>query len=163
MHFAINPFRRLIADRRGVGAIELALVLPMLVLLLAGMIDVSRMVANRIDAEQAAILTTDYVLASRPKNGKETTISGIKQAASTITGVPTSDIDVVFTLECDGTQQGSWNDACATGADQARLVSVTVSRQVETVFNWPAVSDALNLDFSMADGTVNGTSVVRIQ
>ena len=89
----------------GVGAIELALVLPMMVLLLAGMIDVSRMVANRIDAEQAAILTTEYVLASRPRDDSVGTIRNIKNVAASTTGNSADNINVVFSLECDGVEQ----------------------------------------------------------
>jgi len=155
---------KLVRDEKGTGALELGLALPMLLLLLAGMIDMSRFVSARIDVEQAAIEATDYALAVRPGSGGSTDMAAIKRVAANAAGVATTDATAVMTVECDGVQQSKWDSSCSSSQDQARLISVSVKQTVDTVFDWPSMASALGWSSSISqDITVTGTSVVRIQ
>ena len=86
-------FQRLIRDQNGVGFVELALTAPLLALLFLGMIDLSTVVATRVDLEQAAQRTTDYALAKRPPNGNTAYLVAEAKAASGVTS--NSDVDSV--------------------------------------------------------------------
>lgn len=151
-------------DEKGTGALELGLALPMLLLLLAGMIDMSRFISGRIDVEQAAIEATDFALAVRPQDGSNSEMNDIRNVAARAAGVVNTDATAVMTVECDGVQQASWRDSCTAAQDQARLITVTVSRTIDTVFDWTNLASALGLGSGMdAQITVTGDSVVRIQ
>lgn len=155
------PFRlSLWRDEVGTGALELALVLPILMMLMVGMIDMSRVIATRIDMEQAAIRATDYALAIRPTSSNS---SYIRDEAASAAGVPTSDVTVDIFLECDHVRQSSFNSTCSSTQDQARLVSVQIRRAVDPVFNWSALAKLLGRNVGTAAITVTGDSVVRFQ
>lgn len=153
--------RRLARDCSGIGFVELALAAPLLALLFLGMIDLSNVVSTRIDLELAAQRTTDYALARRPINGNN---SYLVSEASTASGVPSSDIVVELILECDGTRQSSFASSCVAGQEQKRFVSVAISKQVSTGFNWRAMGAMFNGGNSTyAPVTVTGDSFVRLQ
>ena len=147
-------------DNAGTSALELALGLPVLMLLLVGMIDVSTLVAARIDAEQAAQRATDYALAVRPSSGSTTYI---RDEAAKAPNVDANDVSVDIFLECDGVRQQDFRDTCASTEDSARFVNVEITRDVDFLFDWGAFS-ALFGARVMGNGiTVQGDSLVRFQ
>ena len=155
-------FQRLIRDQNGVGFVELALVAPLVALLFLGMVDLSKIVATRVDLEQAAQRTTDFALAKRPPNGNTAYLVTEAKSASGVTN--SGDVTVTLTLECDGTVQSNFTDNCSAGEVTARFAEVAIRKQVATGFNWRAVA-AL---FGGGNGTyrpvtVTGDSVVRLQ
>ena len=155
-----HSLRSVCRDRTGTGAMELALALPILMLLLAGMIDMSRVISARIDMEQAAIRATDYALAIRPTSSNSTYI---RDEAASAANVPTSDVTVQIFLECDGVRQSDFNTICSSGQDQARLVSVDIDRTVDSVFDWTSLARLVGGNVGQANITVTGSSVVRFQ
>lgn len=147
-------------DSAGTGALELALALPVLLLLMTGMIDMSRVISARIDMEQAAIRATDYALAIRPTSSNS---SYIRNEAATAAGVPVKDVTVEIFLECDGVRQANFNSVCASGEDQARLVSVEIVRTVDSAVDWTSIAGLFGKNAGDSDITVTGNSVVRFQ
>ncbi len=160
MYAFTRTLRKLGRDRTGTGAMELALALPMMMLLLVGMIDVSRLVAARIDAEQAAQRATDFALAVRPTNAKGTYI---RDEAAKVDNVNASDVTVDIFLECDGQRQDSFKTMCPLTQDSARFVSVEVKRQVDFLFDWGAFASLFGARIMGSDVTVQGDSIVRFQ
>ena len=150
----------LMRDRAGTGVMELGLAFPVLLMLLLGTIDASRMIAAKLDMEQAAQRTTDFALAKRPDSN-----SGIylQAEAATAAGVPTSDVTVDIFLECDGVRQADFNTICSAGQSQARFASVTIDKTVDTIFDWSTLSSVVGSDILPAQVTVQGDSVVRFQ
>lgn len=145
----------------GTGALELGLALPVLILLLVGMIDVSRLVASRIDVEQAAQRTTDFALAKRPTsaNGKY-----IKDEAAKIDNVSANDVTVDIFLECDGVRQSDFRNICPSTEDSARFVSVEIDRNVSFLFNWSSFANLFFGKQVLGQGIrVQGDSIVRFQ
>jgi len=160
---ACNPFRliRLLRrDDRGVALVELALSLPLLMLLCLGMIDVSRLVAAKIDLEQAAQQTTDYVLAKRPTDGK--TARFVTEAASA-SGVASSGVTVQLYLECDGVLQGAVTGICATDQTTARYAYISIAKNVATEFNWTGFATMFDGKTHPSTVKVVGDSTVRYQ
>ena len=150
-------------DSSGTGALELALALPILLVLFAGMIDLSRVIAGRIDMEQAAIRATDYALAVRPA-GRAEAISRIRNEAAAAGDVPSGDVSVDIFLECNGVRQGNFNSVCTSSQDQARFVSVAVSQDVNAIFDWASLAEILGWNIGTPPNiTVTGDSVVRFQ
>lgn len=161
----ITPiFRRCVSDNAGTGALELGLVLPFLVMALVGMIDVSRLVAARIDVEQVAQRATDFALANRPAdsnlNANEKVIAN---EAARDPDVDAADVSVDIFLECNGVREDSYKTICASGADMARFVSVEVDRDVDFLFDWSSMARIFGIKV-MGDGIrVQGDSTVRFQ
>lgn len=151
---------RLRGDIRGTGIMELGLALPILMLLLVGAADISRLVATRIDLEQAAQRTTDFALAKRP-NGTSGTY--LRTEAAAAAGVPADNVTVDIFLECDGVRQDDFNTICASGESRARFVSISIADNVETMFDWGALSGVIGSDLLPSTVTVTGDSLVRFQ
>jgi Flp pilus assembly protein TadG len=150
----------LLRDKKGAGLIEVAAILPVLVLLFAGMIDVSRFVAAGIDVEQAAQRGTDYALALRPNGNNGDYIA---EEVANAAGIPVEDVTVDIFLECDGVRQHDYYSACGPGEDQARFVGVTVVGRPEMLFNWPAFAGLFGKSALGSTIAVRGDSLVRIQ
>ena len=150
----------LLRDSAGTGVMELGLAFPVLLMLLLGTIDASRMIAAKIDMEQAAQRTTDFALAKRPDSNSGTYLQA---EAATAAGVPTSDVTVDIFLECDGVRQTDFSIACTAGQSQARYASVTIDKAVNTIFDWGALSEMVGSNILPSVVTVQGDSVVRFQ
>ena len=150
----------LMRDCAGTGVMELGLAMPMLLMLLLGTVDASRMIAAKIDMEQAAQRTTDYALARRPDSSNGTYL---QTEAASAAGVPTSDVTVDIYLECDGVRQTDFSIACTAGQSQARYASVTIDKTVDTVFDWSSLSSVVGSNLLPSAVTVQGDSVVRFQ
>lgn len=145
------------SDTAGVAITELALVLPLLLLLLLGMIDVSRMVAARLTLEQAAQRTTDLALA-RPPSSSDTYL---RDEAMAVAGVPAENVEVDLILECDGTRQADYTESCPEGTFMGRYVRVSIVKQADPIFDWTSLSQILGLQLSPI--VVTGDSLVRLQ
>lgn len=153
--------QRLCRDQSGVGFVELALAAPLLALMFLGMIDMSKIIATRVDLEQAAQRTTDLALGKRPPNGNTGYLVAEAVAAS---GVSSGDVTVTLTCECDGTVQNKYTDSCAQGQVTKRFATVSIQKQVATGFNWRIVGAMFTGgDTAYTPITVVGDSVVRLQ
>jgi len=152
---------RLLHDSKGTSMIELAIVFPVLLALMLGMVDISRFVAARLDAEQAAQRATDYALSLRPENDNGTYI---RDEAATAAGVPTSDVTVEIYLECNTVRQASFNDLCTAGQDRGRFVDVSIDRDLDLIFDWGSIARLFGVNNVMGSSiTVTGDSLVRFQ
>lgn len=160
MTSTIPLFRRLGRDVRGVAIIELALATPLLMLLFVGMVDLSLLASAKIDLEQAAQRTTDYVLAKRPTNGNGGYLAAEAAAAA---GVPQENITVQLFLECNGVRQASFDTPCLAGQVQARFASVEIRRQEELTFNWTSMTKFFGGTEQAGAVLIAGDSLVRFQ
>ncbi|WP_369027241.1 TadE/TadG family type IV pilus assembly protein [Qipengyuania sp. RANM35] len=153
--------QRLLRDQSGIGFVELALVAPLLALMFLGMIDMSKVIATRVDLEQAAQRTTDLALGKRPPNGNTAYLVSEAVAAS---GVPSSDVTVTLTCECDGVVQNKFTNMCSSGQVTRRFATVSIKKQVSTGFNWRIVGAMFTGgSATYTPITVIGDSVVRLQ
>lgn len=151
---------KLASDRRGFGAMELGLALPFLLLLCLGMIDASYLISTKIDYEQAAQRTTDFALAKRPTNSSTTYLIAEAKNAS---GLEADNITVELFLECDGEKQSNFNTTCPAGEASGRFVSVEISNDVATRFDWAGLANLIGYKVFDSAVTVTGDSLVRFQ
>ena len=153
-------FSALARDSAGTSVMELGLTMPILLMLLLGTIDASRMITTKIDMEQAAQRTTDYALAKRPDSGDGTYL---QTEAASAANVSASDVTVDIYLECDGVRQADFSTACTAGQQQARYASVAIDKPVDTIFDWGALSGVIGSRLLPSTVTVQGDRVVRFQ
>lgn len=144
-------------DRRGVATIELAFIAPMLLLLMLGTIDFSQIFAARLDLEQAAQRTTDLALSVPPPSQDG---SVLRREAMAAAGVPAENVTVELYLECDGVRQAEFLAPCSSQI-KARFVRIVIVDQVETIFDWGALSAIFGERVFPALNQVSGDSIVR--
>ncbi|MBT0667134.1 pilus assembly protein [Novosphingobium profundi] len=157
---ALRACGHVLGDRRGASIVELALVMPVLLLVLAGMVEVSRFVVARIDVEMAAQRTTDFVLAKRPQSADTTYI---RTEAAKAAKVDASRVTAELFLECDGVRQSDFDGYCATTEESARYVHVAIAKSVELQFDWAALGALFGSRVIGSTITVEGDSLERIQ
>jgi len=151
--------RRICRESRGTAVIELALILPVVLLLFTGMIDITRVILAKIDMEQAAQRTTDFALAKLPDSSDAQYLLDEAVAA---TGVDDADVTAELLLECNGTST-DFATGCAAGQVSARFASISIDKEVEMLFDWHALSALFDSDVLPSSITVTGDSVVRFQ
>jgi Flp pilus assembly protein TadG len=118
-----RPIRRSLADRRGVSAVEFALILPLLITLLLGAFDLGNAFQQNIRLESAARAAAQAAFSnSAPEN--MTNIANIVR--TNLSGLSNLTIDARVTLyRCDdGTDSSAASLTCAT----PKIVSITVRR-----------------------------------
>ena len=150
----------LLRSERGVGAIEFALVAPVLAFLIMGVTDVAQGFSRKFSLEQAA-----YRALERASNGSvKSDYSYLRTEAATAAGVPESSVVVEAWFECDRVKQPAFDGVCTDpGAMVSRYVSVNVESSYRPSFNY-AVLNRQFFDMS-ADGTVRivGSAALRLQ
>ncbi|WP_067736606.1 TadE/TadG family type IV pilus assembly protein [Novosphingobium naphthalenivorans] len=152
--------RRVIEDRKGAAVVELGLVLPVILFLFAGIVDVSRYVCAKIDVEQAAQRTTAFALAKRPTSSS---VAYLIPEATAAAGVPSSNVTAELFLECNGVRQSKYDNPCPAGETSGRFVRVSIRRAVAFQFNWTALAGMLGMKSMGSNITVTGNSLMRIQ
>ncbi len=155
----LSPIR-LIRNQDGMAFIELAMVLPVLMVLLLGAIDMSRLISARMDMEQAAQRVTDYALSVRPTNGDTSYLVTEAIAAS---GLAAENVTAQIFLVCNGVRSNNFNGGCASGEASARYVSISIRDDVDPFFDWTALAGMVGLDAFNSSFSVVGDSTVRIQ
>lgn len=152
--------RQICRETRGSAVIELSFILPIILLMFAGMIDLTRVAIARLDMEQAAQRTTDFALAKLPRDASATYL---QTEAASAAGVATSAVTAEFFLECNGARQSEFTGSCASGQVTGRFASVSIRRDVTMLFDWHSLSTMFNSDILPSSVRVTGDSVVRFQ
>jgi|GEM_PF-7131650 len=110
-------------SERGVAALEFCIVLPVLLLLLLGTFDVSRLIARRVDLQQAVTETVGLAIAQPPQDGQN--LAYLQNAAAAAAGVPASNVTVVRQARCNNVVANTL--ACPNQSQFALYVSITIS------------------------------------
>lgn len=145
----------LLLDTRGLAAVELALVVPVLAVFLIGMVDLGRGFSAKLQLEQASQRAIEKVM-----NGQAdvTVATALQTEAALVASVPISQVTVDYWLECDGVRQATYASSCSTGAAYRRYMSVAITKSFVPLFS-------TRFEGAKADGTydVTGITSVRIQ
>jgi Flp pilus assembly protein TadG len=143
---------------RGVSFVELAMVLPFLLMLALATADVALGYAGKLALEQAAQRTTDLALARRPNDG---TTTYLVQEAAAASGQPAGNITVDVFLECGGTRQTSFTATCTTGLP-ARVISVRIVQTRKLLFDYGKLTAVFGRRLMPNEVTLSGDSMVRM-
>ena len=151
---AMATFIRIIRDRRGTSIIEMALALPILMVLLVGLIDVARCYSTQMSIQQAAARALERLQVGNSRTDFE--FVRTEAAAAAGTG---AQVTIDKWLECDQVRQPATTLDCPTGQLRARYVQVTINSSYTPYFRFSP------LGARRADGTValTANSAVRYQ
>jgi hypothetical protein len=156
----LRLLRALAADERGLSVIELAIALPILLMLLLGAMDVSQMITAKLNMEQAAQRTTDFALSARPQNSDTAYLIAEAMRAS---GQPEENVDAAIYLECGGVREVDFYTDCPIGQSRARYVRIAIRQDVRPMVDWSSLGALIGYHGLSRSITVAGDSVVRFQ
>ena len=148
------PRHQLFGHERGAVVIELALIAPLLVLMIAGVVDMSNAVSRKLTLEQGAHRAIEKIMQTTEDDSVENTLKteAVCQVNGTNTDgtcksspITTANVTVTYKLECwNGTTLGSTQtntdpvafDAltCNSSETEARYIEVNVTDKYTPVF-----------------------------
>ena len=138
------------ADQRGNATVELAIVLPVALLVLVGIFDFGFAIFEEMSLRSAARAGGQYALIN------PTDSAGLEQAVRNSTYVDGDDVEVAYTPYCqcpNGTTVSCSTGTCGTES-LYRLYEVTVTKPYSTVLPYPGIPESM---------TLTGTAVFRRQ
>lgn len=118
-------------DNSGNAMVEMALYSPFALLLLAGTVDFSGAVSQKIQAQQAVARTLEMVSFMSLSDLNEPLL---RAEAAKAAGVSESDVQARIWLECNGVEQSDPSVGCSSSNGLARYASVTISGNYQTNF-----------------------------
>lgn len=154
----LRPDRRRLSAADGAAMVELALTLPLLVVVLLGAADFARLFYRSIELTNAARAGAQYG-AQSPAKSADT--AGMKSAAVTaspnIPSFTTSDVSAARTCQCASdagvfsatSPANNCNYDCSTG-HLVTTVTVTASKSFTTISAYPGMPRTINLVSSAA-------------
>ena len=149
-----NPLR-LVRDERGASIIEMALAAPLLATFLIGMVDLSRAYSMKLQVDQAAQRTIEYVQRNGFAPGQEPTLKAEAEIS-----IDPATATVTASLECtsgSATTTKSYTSSCSTGESFARYVKVEITKTYTPLFKirWGGNANGTY--------TIHGKAGVRVQ
>lgn len=136
----LHKLGRLAQDPRGVSAVEFAMILPLMITLYLGSVEVSQAISIDRKVTLAARTVADLVARSKDKNMSETDIQNCLAAAeavlapypasSSVLSIKVSEIDV----DADGTAKYRWSRA-RTGSGHQTTDTPTIPNALKVANN----------------------------
>jgi Flp pilus assembly protein TadG len=144
--------RRLVEDRRGAVVVETALVLPMLLVTMAGLIDGGRAILTQMQLQAAAQAAADRVRADAGDLAKaEDAADGATPLVVTLDPAPVIQDGCATRAGITPAKKGK--DACGGGRSAGTFVIVTAQASFAPIMPWPGLG---------APGAMHATAAVRI-
>ncbi|GAY20836.1 MULTISPECIES: TadE/TadG family type IV pilus assembly protein [Sphingobium] len=130
--------KRLLSDRYGNSTVELAIIMPVLVLLTCMAGDVAMAFKAKIGLQRAAERTAQLAAAGGYTNDTTDTskaYNNLAADAAAAAGVPTGNVTVTPTLLCNATvQTASPEVPCPDGQQTKRYVAISISGSYTPMF-----------------------------
>jgi len=148
-------------DERGASLVELALMAPILLAFLAGIVDCARLYAAKLSMQQAAERSVEIATAGGISAASDQALQTIKtnmQNDATSAAPAASQVTASLWLECAGVKQNDFNTACNTGDQVARYAAVSITGSYRPAF--PYLFGSLVSNGRIA---VRGAASVRVQ
>ncbi|MFN3620597.1 TadE/TadG family type IV pilus assembly protein [Sphingorhabdus sp.] len=151
----MSKLASMLRDEHGISVIELALVLPVIILLVTAVTDIALGYGAKIALQQATARTIEKATAGGLNSAAFQLLQAEGAAAA---GVAIDQVAVDKWLECNGVRQLLFDGVCPDGEQVGRYISVTITRTYTPTFsvmNWQ----------SSPNGTwpLTSTSSVRVQ
>lgn len=144
-------FARIGRDRSGAAATEFALLFPILALLLAGLIDFSRLISHRMQVQAAAQAGADYVIRHGwNADAVSRTIAGAASIVVTADPAPKLVSGCISGTEVLETTAST----CPTGFFVGKFVFATARASFRPLMPWPAIT---------VPDTIVATALTRVQ
>ncbi len=155
----VQTKKSLLRDESGNSMIEMAIMLPFVVLVVLGVSDVAMAYSAQLKLEQVAQRSIEIVTGTG-KMGSD--YSYVKAEAAAAANVPESQVTVDNWLECEEVRQTSFDGDCPTGQSTARYVSLELYDFHDPLFN----TDYFTSGSNYVDGKgyrITANTVVRVQ
>ena len=151
----VEVIDRLLRNEKGASLIELALMLPILILLVTAGADVASGFSAKIALQQATARTIEKATAGGLNSGAFQILQAEGAAAA---GVNENQVTVDKWLECNGLRQSDFNGVCADSQQVARYVSININSSYTPIFTFFKLA-------TVQDGKIplTSTSSVRVQ
>ncbi|WP_226700750.1 TadE/TadG family type IV pilus assembly protein [Qipengyuania gaetbuli] len=135
----ISLIARTIRSTAGNATIEIALVMPIVLMMALGGIDFAMGYRHKIEMQQTAQLGAEYVMGTMEN---VPTAVQVRQAIADATGMPMGNITVDKWIECDGARQAIGAPLCVTpGAVQTDFMTITVRDTYTPMLNIDGIAD----------------------
>lgn len=131
-------FRRLVCARGGNAAVEFALIAPLFLTMLLGMVDYGVAAFEKSQLEAAARAALQAVLEDSDADADD-----VESAAKKV--APGADVEVDEECECSDGTSIACNGTCTTGGVR-EWVTVTVADSIQLLVPWPGWDDPLPLE-----------------
>ena len=156
---ATGALRAFAQARSGAMTVELGLIAPLLILLLVGVYEVSRIIDTQQVLQSAARIGASYAVIRPPVQGD---VTGIRNAITRTLpgemtsgqGVDAAQITSSLSCECSGGAPIACTGSCAAGQARQTYISVNVSWRHKLLFGLPALPSRLRM---------SATSIMRLQ
>ena len=144
----------LIRERRGTSVLELGLALPLFMVMIISIIDVSRLHSKQIAVQQAAARALERIQVI----GMQNNYDSVKAEAAAAAGVNVSDVEVSTWLECGNPPVRTTAVRCTASPISSRYLQVEIASSYTPSFSFSPVGTR------QANGTVAVTadSVIRV-
>jgi len=129
-----KPLAKMARDDRGNAVVELALYLPVALLMFGGMFDFSQAVTQKLRAQQAIARTLEMA-SNLPTSAMDA--ATLRAEAATAANVPQSSVTANVWLECNGVV--STTGSCTSSIGLARYASVRINHNYQLTL-YPALS-----------------------
>ncbi|MDB5474577.1 MAG: tadG [Phenylobacterium sp.] len=133
---ALRPAAKLLRDRRGAAAVEFALLAPVLLLLLAGLIDVSRLIVTSLQVRAAAQAGADY---ARARGWDAVAVAGAVTGATPLAAAASP--APLVTKACVSGQSivATTATTCSGGGTPGDFVTVAAQAPFKALAPWPHI------------------------
>jgi len=135
MSRTLAALRGLRRDRRGASILELGLVLPILMVVLLGLIDVASLFSARMSLQQAAARALERVQVGNSRTNF-TFVETEAAAAAAAAGFPAATASSTTWLECNQVRQQASVQDCPAGQQRARYVDITITADYDPYFRY---------------------------
>jgi Flp pilus assembly protein TadG len=132
----VHKLQSLFGERSGTAAVELAVMLPFLAMLLAGGYEYTRAFIQMSRFEQAAQRASELALMRPPTANTTAQLAHIKTEAANASGQVESNIIVELYRDCNDNRQTNYTTACGTGQVNEEYVRVQVSGTYPRTLDW---------------------------
>lgn len=148
----MNRILKLIRSERGNAVVEMGFIIPILTVLLTGTVEIARAYSTKLQIEQAAQRSIEWVQVS---DFKVEDIDTLKTDAAEAADVATTAVTVDAWVECDGARQATYSDTCDAAMIMTRYVTVEIDKTYTPFFQteyFPGADASGNVPLSAIAG-----------
>jgi Flp pilus assembly protein TadG len=144
----------LIRDGRGTSVLELGLALPIFMVMIISIIDVSRLHSRQIALQQSAARAVERIQVT----GRQGSYAAVRSEAAVAAGVPEENVTIDSWLECGNPPVRSTAAFCSGTTVSSRYLQVVITSSYTPEFGFSPVG------VRQANGTValRADSVIRV-
>jgi len=145
-------FKNLQNDTQGTSLVELALLLPVFLLMIVGALDYGSAFVRKMELSNAAKAGVQYAMVRKPQGGILTGIEAAVDAALEGSGNDSTDVDVTFLENCFGSMQ-AYSGAC-TDVNMTTFINVDIRETYRTPY--------LNYSWITGDFVISESSRIQL-